>query len=106
MKSTPRVSPTGFYTIAIRLKRSHTIAIRPIRVKYVIYMVIYHFYIFSVVNSKICEAKPSERGNFISKYTRMCDNSRITRTKVGVTVYKPCKCPVNSVKVVFNRTRP
>ena len=27
----------------------------------------------------------------------MCDNSSITRTKVGGTVYKPCKCPDNRV---------
>ena len=28
-----------------------------------------------------------------------------TQTKVSGTVCKPCKCPVNRVKVVFNRTR-
>ena len=60
---------------------------------------------FSVESSKIYEAKPSKRVN-LSKHTRMCDNSSITRTKVSGTVYKPCKCPVNRVKVVFNRTRP
>ena len=59
----------------------------------------------SVESSKIYEAKPSKRVN-LSKHTRMCDNSSITRTKVGGTVCKPCKCPVNRVKVVFNRTRP
>ena len=61
--------------------------------------------ITSVESSKIYEAKPSKRVN-LSKHTRMCDNSSITRTKVGGTVCKPCKCPVNRVKVVFNRTRP
>ena len=38
----------------------------------------------------------------ISYINRMESNS----TKVGGTVYKPCKCPVNRVKVMFNRTRP
>ena len=95
-----------FYTIAIRPIRFHTLAIRPIRFKYELYMVICDFYTFSVESSKICEAKPSERVNFISKHTRMRDNSSITRTKVGGTVCKPCKCQVYRVKVVFNRTRP
>ena len=44
--------------------------------------------------------------NFISKHTPMCDNSSITWTKCGGTVCKPCKCPVNQVKVVFYCTRP
>ena len=95
-----------FYTIAIRSIRFHTIAIRPIRFKYELNMVICHFYTFSVESSKVCGAKPSKRVNFISKHTRICDNSGITRTKVGGTVCKPSKCPVNRVKVVFNRTRP
>ena len=95
-----------FYTIAIRPIRFHTFAIRPIRFKYELYMIICYFYTFSVESSKICEAKPPKRVNFISKHTRMCDNSSITRTKIGGTVCKPCKCPVNRVKVVFNRTRP
>ena len=95
-----------FYMIAIRPIPFFSIAIRPIRFKYELYMVICHFYTFSVENSKICEAKPSKRVNFISKHTRMCDNSSITRTKVGGTVCKPCKCPVNQVKVVFNHIRP
>ena len=69
-------------------------------------MVNRHFYTFSVESSKICEAKPSKRVNYISKHTRMCDNSSITRTKIGGSVCKPCKCPVSQVKVVFNRTRP
>ena len=43
------------------------------------------FYTFSVESSKICEAKPSKRVNFISEHTQMCDNSSITRTKVGGT---------------------
>ena len=72
-----------FYTIAIRPIRFHTIAIRPIRFKYELYMVSCHFYTFSVESSKICEAKPSKRVNFIPKHTRMCDNSSITGTKVG-----------------------
>ena len=95
-----------FNKIAIRPIRFHTIAIRPIGFKYELYMVICYFYTFSVESSKICEAKPSKRVYFISKHTRMCDNSSITRTKVGGTLCKPCKCPVNRVKVVFNRTRP
>ena len=95
-----------FYTIAIRPIRFHTIAIRPIRFKYELYIVICDFYTFSVESSKICDAKPSKRVNFISKHTRMCDNSSITQTKVDGTVCKPCTCPVNRVKVVFNRTRP
>ena len=60
-----------FYMIAIRPIRFHTIAIRPIRFKYELYMVICHFYTFSVESSKICEAKPSKRVNFISKHIRM-----------------------------------
>ena len=88
-----------FYTIAIRPIRLHTIAIRSILFKYELYMVICHFYTFSVESSKICEAKPSKRVNLISKYTRICDNSSITRTKVGGTVCKPSKCQVNRVKV-------
>ena len=92
-----------FYKIAIQPIRFHTIAIRPIRFNYELHMVICHFHYFSVKSSKIFEAKPSKRVNFISKLTRMCDNSSITRTKVGGTVCKHCKCPV---KVVFNRTRP
>ena len=39
----------------------------------------------------------------------MCDNSSITRTKVGGALCKPCKCPVNRVKVgliVLGRNRP
>ena len=95
-----------FYTIAIRLKRFHTIAIRQIRFKYELYMVICDFYTFSVESLKICGAKPSKRVIFISKHTQMCDNSSITRTKVGGTICKPFKCPVNRVKVVFNCTRP
>ena len=47
-----------------------------------------------VLNS--CFQNPSESS----------DNSSITRTKVGGTVCKCCKCPDNGVKVVFNRTRP
>ena len=84
-----------FYTIAIRPIRFHTITIRPIRFKYELYMVICDFYTFSVESSKTCEAMPSKRVNFISKHTRMCDNSSTARTKVGGTVCKPCKCPVN-----------
>ena len=66
-----------FYTIAIRPihVRFHTIAIQPIRFKYELYMVICDFYTFSVESSKIYEAKPSKRVNFISKHTRMCDDS-------------------------------
>ena len=95
-----------FYTIAIQQIRFHMIAIRPLWFKYELYIVICHFYTFSVESLKIYEAKPSKRVNFISKHTRMCDNSNITRTKVGGSVCKPCKCQVNRVKVVFNRTRP
>ena len=78
-----------FYTIAIRPIRFHTIVIRPIRFKYELYMVICHFYTFSVESSKICEAKPSKRVNFISKHTRIYDYSSMTRTNVGWTVRKP-----------------
>ena len=70
-----------FYTIAIRPIRFHTIAIRQMRFKYELDMVICDFYTFSVESSKICEAKPIKRVNFISKHTQMCDNSSITRTK-------------------------
>ena len=56
--------------------------------------------------SPLHEAKPSKRINFISKHARMCDNSSITRTKVGGAVCKPCKCAVNRVKVVLKCTRP
>ena len=83
-----------FYTITIRPKWFHTIAIQPIRFKYKLYMVICHFYTFSVEGSKICEAKPSKRVNFISKHTGMCDNWSITQTKVSGTVCKSCKCQV------------
>ena len=71
------------------LNRFYSIAIRPIRFKYKLYMVICHFYTFSVESSKICEAKPSKQVNFTSKHTRMCDNSSITRTKMGGTVCNP-----------------
>ena len=104
MKSTQWVSSTGF----IRSPYDQYGFIRS-PYKYELYMVICHFYAFSVESSKICEAKPSKRVNFISKHTLMCDNTSITRTKVGGTVCKPCKCPVNRVKVVFNllgRNRP
>ena len=47
----------------------YMIAIRPIRFKYELYMVICHFYTFSVESSRIREAKPSKRVNFISKHT-------------------------------------
>jgi len=42
----------------------------------------------------------------ISKHTRVCVNSNITRTKVDGIIPKPSKCGVNRVKVVLNRTRP
>ena len=67
-----------FYMIAIRPIRFHTIPIQPIQFKYELYMVICDFYTFSVESSKICEAKPSKRVNFISKHTRMRDNLSIT----------------------------
>ena len=70
-----------FYTIAIRPIRFHTIAIRQMWFKYELDMVICDVYTFSVESSKICEAKPIKRVNFISKHTQMCDNSSITRTK-------------------------
>ena len=77
-----------FYTVAIRPIWFHTIAIRPIRFKYKLYMFICDFHTFSIESSKFIEAKPSKRVNFISKHTGMCDNSSITRTKVGGTVRK------------------
>ena len=75
-----------FYTVAARPIQFHMIAIRPIRFKYELYMVICHFYTFSVESLKICEAKPTKRVNFILKHTRMCDNWSTTRTKVSGTV--------------------
>ena len=76
VKSTSELN--RFYTITKRPIRFHTIAPRPIRFKYELYMVICDFYTFSVESSKICEAKPSKGVNFISKHTRMCDNSSLT----------------------------
>ena len=62
----------------------YTIAIRQIRFKYELYMVICHFYTFSVKNSKICEAKPSKRVNFkpVLHRTRMG-----TRFQYGILGY-------------------
>ena len=41
-----------------------------------------------------------------SKLNRVKIVYKSYQTKVDGTVYKPCKCPVNRVNVVFNRTRP
>jgi hypothetical protein len=75
-----------------------------------------HLALFSITNIHIyrCSSLKVRKfisqtirmGQFISKHTRISDNSSITLTKVGGTPRKPCKSRVNRVKVVFNHTRP